>query len=67
MRIYFLKIIDFYFLLGIYTIVFGQAVRMAFLDYSTAAALAATSRALKDYNKTLDDRCLAVAKRMWDE
>jgi hypothetical protein len=40
---------------------------MAFLDYSTAAALAATSRALKDYNKTLADRCLAVAKRMWDE
>ena len=41
--------------------------RSAFLDYSTAGALAAASRALKDYNKTLADRCLAAAKKMWDE
>lgn len=41
--------------------------RSAFLDYSTAAALAAASRALKDFNKSLADRCLAAAKKMWDE
>jgi endoglucanase len=41
--------------------------RSAFLDYSTAAALAAASRALKEFNKTLADRCLAAAKKMWDE
>ena len=41
--------------------------RSAFLDYSTAGALAAISRALKDYNKTLSDRCLAAATKMWDE
>ena len=41
--------------------------RSAFLDYSTAGALAAASRTLKDYNKTLSDRCLAAATKMWDE
>jgi len=41
--------------------------RSAALDYSTAGALAAASRALKDYNKTLADRCLAAARKMWDE
>jgi hypothetical protein len=41
--------------------------RNASLDYSTAGALAAASRALKDYNKTLSDRCLAAAIKMWDE
>ena len=35
--------------------------------YSTASALAAASRALKDYNKALADRCLAAAVKMWDE
>lgn len=41
--------------------------RSAFLDYSTAGALAAASRALKDFNKALSDRCLAAAKKLWDE
>jgi endoglucanase len=41
--------------------------RSAALDYSTAGALAAASRALKDYNKSLADRCLTAAKKMWDE
>jgi hypothetical protein len=41
--------------------------RSASLDYSTASALAAASRALKDFNKSLSDRCLAAAKKMWDE
>jgi endoglucanase len=41
--------------------------RMPFLDYSTAAALAAASRALKDFNRSLAERCLASAVKMWDE
>ena len=41
--------------------------RSAFLDYSTAGSLAAASRALKDYNNDLADKCLAAAKKMWDE
>jgi len=41
--------------------------RSAALDYSTAGALAAASRALRDYNRSLADRCLAAAKKMWDE
>jgi len=41
--------------------------RTASLDYSTAGALAAATRALKDFNKPLADRCLAAAKKMWDE
>jgi endoglucanase len=41
--------------------------RSAFLDYSTAGALAAAGRALKNYNKTLSDKCLAAATKMWDE
>ena len=41
--------------------------RSANLDYSTAGALAAVSRTLKDFNKSLADRCLANAKKMWDE
>jgi len=41
--------------------------RSASLDYSTAGALAAASRALKGYNKTLSDKCLSSAIKMWDE
>jgi endoglucanase len=41
--------------------------RSANLDYSAAGALAAASRALKDFNKSLSDRCLAAATKMWDE
>ncbi|HBC79211.1 MAG TPA: glycoside hydrolase [Bacteroidales bacterium] len=41
--------------------------RMPFLDYSTAAALAAANRALKDFNRPLAERCLASAVKMWDE
>ena len=41
--------------------------RSAALDYSTAGALAAANRALKDFNKPLADKCLAAARKMWDE
>ena len=41
--------------------------RSAFLDYATAGALAASSRALKDYNASLGDRCLAAAVTLWNE
>lgn len=41
--------------------------RSSFLDYATAGALAASSRALKGYNKSLADRCLAAAIKMWDD
>jgi hypothetical protein len=41
--------------------------RMPFLDYSTAAALAAANRALNNYNKTLADKCLTLAKKLWDD
>lgn len=41
--------------------------RMPFLDFSTAAALAASGRALQSYNKPLADRCLAASKKMWDD
>jgi endoglucanase len=41
--------------------------RTASLDYSTAGALAAANRVLKDFNKPLADRCLAAAQKMWDE
>ncbi|MCU7552263.1 glycoside hydrolase family 9 protein [Chitinophagaceae bacterium LB-8] len=41
--------------------------RSTFLDYSTAAALAAASRALKGYNDTLSQQCLAFAKQLWNE
>ena len=37
------------------------------LNYGSAAALAAASRALRGYNDTLAAECLAVAKRIWDE
>jgi endoglucanase len=41
--------------------------RSAFLDYYTAGALAAASRALKGYNTPLADRSLAAAIKMWDD
>jgi endoglucanase len=41
--------------------------RTASLDYATAGALAASNRALHDFNKPLADRCLAAAQKMWDE
>ncbi len=41
--------------------------RSSMLDYSTAGALAASSRVLKDFNKPFSDRCLAAAKKLWDE
>ncbi len=41
--------------------------RSAFLDYATAGALAASSRALKGYNASLGDRCLAAAVKLWNE
>ena len=41
--------------------------RTAYLDYATAASLAAASRALKGYNDTLSQQCLFYAKQLWDE
>ena len=41
--------------------------RSSFLDYQTAAALAAASRALRGYNNDLADRSLACAKRLLEE
>ncbi len=41
--------------------------RMPFLDFQTAASLAAASRALKGYNNDLSDRALSNAKRLVDE
>jgi endoglucanase len=40
--------------------------RTTFLDYATAGALAASSRALKGYNESLGDRCLAAAETLWN-
>lgn len=39
--------------------------RSSFLDYHTAAALAAASRVLKGYNDTLSGQCLYYAKELW--
>lgn len=41
--------------------------RSTFLDYQTAATLAAASRALKGYNNELADKSLAIAKRLVEE
>ena len=41
--------------------------RNTYLDYYTAAALAAANRALKGYNDTLADQCLFYAKKLWNE
>ncbi|MBN2019784.1 MAG: glycoside hydrolase family 9 protein [Sedimentisphaerales bacterium] len=37
------------------------------LNYGSAAALAAASRALRGYNDALADECIATAKKIWDE
>ncbi|KAA6336863.1 hypothetical protein EZS27_015019 [termite gut metagenome] len=37
------------------------------LNYTSAAALAAASRALKGYNDRLSDECLATAQKIWKE
>ncbi|MDP4261459.1 MAG: glycoside hydrolase family 9 protein [Bacteroidota bacterium] len=37
------------------------------LNYGSAAALAAASRALKGYNDTLATECLSMAKKVWEE
>ena len=41
--------------------------RSSFLDYQTAATLAAASRALKGYNDELADKSLACAKKLLEE
>ncbi|MFL5747606.1 MAG: glycoside hydrolase family 9 protein [Niastella sp.] len=41
--------------------------RNSFLDYHTAAALAAAHRALKGYNDTLSQQCLLYARQLWNE
>ena len=41
--------------------------RSSALNYGSAAALAAASRALRGYNDTLAIECLLVAKQIWDE
>lgn len=41
--------------------------RTTFLDYFTAAALAAASRALKGFDDTLSDQSLYYAKQLWNE
>jgi len=41
--------------------------RNSFLDYHTAAALAAAHRALKGYNDTLSRQCLGYARQLWNE
>ncbi|TCO10650.1 glycoside hydrolase family 9 protein [Natronoflexus pectinivorans] len=41
--------------------------RSVFMDYSTAASLAAASRVLKDFNPDLSQRALNCAMKMWDE
>lgn len=38
--------------------------RMSFLDYQTAATLAAASRALEGYNDELAEKCVAYAKKL---
>lgn len=37
------------------------------LNYGSAAALAAASRALRGYNDALADECFTTAKRIWDD
>ncbi|MCW0483268.1 glycoside hydrolase family 9 protein [Gaoshiqia sediminis] len=41
--------------------------RSSYLDYQTAATLAAASRALKGYNDELANKCLAYAKKLLEE
>ncbi len=37
------------------------------LNYGSCAALAAASRALKDYNDTLAEECLKTAEKVWED
>ncbi|HYM93515.1 MAG TPA: glycoside hydrolase family 9 protein, partial [Chitinophagaceae bacterium] len=37
------------------------------LNYGSAAALAAASRVLKNYNDTLANECIATAKKIWED
>jgi len=41
--------------------------RASALDYGSAAALAAASRALRGYNEALADEALRTARKVWDE
>jgi len=41
--------------------------RSSALNYGSAAALAAASRALRGYNDTLAIECLSIAERIWNE
>ncbi len=41
--------------------------RTTFLDYHTAAALAASSRALKGFDDTLSQQSLQYAQKLWEE
>ncbi len=41
--------------------------RTTFLDYYTAAALAAASRALKGFDDTFSEQSLFYAKQLWNE
>ena len=41
--------------------------RNPMLDYSTSGALAASYRAMKDYNKELADESLDLAQKLWEE
>lgn len=41
--------------------------RIPWLDYYTVAALAASNRALKQYNSSLADETLTLAKKLWEE
>lgn len=36
-------------------------------DWQTCAALAATARAMRDFNPELADRCLRAARKIWDD
>ncbi len=41
--------------------------RSSALNYGSAGALAAASRALRGYNDSLAGECLAIARRVWEE
>lgn len=41
--------------------------RSPYMDYATAASLAASSRVLKDFNPKLSEKALRFALKMWDD
>jgi hypothetical protein len=41
--------------------------RSSWMNYSSLAAIAGASRALRGYNDTLADECLATAKKIWTD